>query len=422
MGSSIVYSERTNEELEELFRSLIIDDEFMKVCQEEFGQYDKFTEDNLFSHIILPDQCDYEEISSVHNENTLKPHVVHEISMSVQYDVEVDRNNPDLTFVKRSINVLKPEHENTIKPKTNRFSNLNLSNDIDRLVKMHDYVHHSQQNDKKLRKKESNRNGKSRKQRETLPNHKRSTTTTVAAATSISVDKAEKYDSNVLAEIVERQLEAARRAATVESFNPIKNQTTRTEAANRAKFVPPPKLEEKSFRHRIDHIEFPKTTLTKAARNPNTFTGEIISQSSKSKEEREKLVFLGQQGIISSAIALRSKKIPDNVTSIELIETSNNKPNVRDHQHFQVIHFETNDDNLAPINPTFRRTKSMRHPAKSSDIANKRASTIISDASSNNFSNLASPLKSIKRNVHHKNETTLHNKQVFKEKNQGSKL
>ncbi|CAF4153907.1 unnamed protein product, partial [Rotaria magnacalcarata] len=63
------------------------------------------------------------------------------------------------------------KQENQDVPKKNRFSNLNLSNDIDRFVKMHDYLHHSQQHETKVSKQELNKNQKSViKQRETNKN------------------------------------------------------------------------------------------------------------------------------------------------------------------------------------------------------------------------------------------------------------
>ncbi|CAF1684836.1 unnamed protein product, partial [Adineta ricciae] len=104
LGSSIVYSERTNEELEELFRTIIDDDEFLNVCQKEFEQHDKFDKEDLPSFILSTNKNDYEEIpATTESENELKPRVVHEINMSVYYDFHVDRENSDLKFVKRYI-------------------------------------------------------------------------------------------------------------------------------------------------------------------------------------------------------------------------------------------------------------------------------------------------------------------------------
>ncbi|CAM4865732.1 unnamed protein product [Rotaria socialis] len=444
LGPSIVYSERTNEELEELFRTIIVDQEFSKVCQQELKQHEKFPHNNSSSLLNPINEYDYEEVSVIDNENELKPHIVHEINMSVHYDFEIDENSSDLRLIKKYFNIIKQEDQDV--PKKNRFSNLNLSNDIDRFVKMHDYLHHSQQHETKTSKQELKKTQKSIiKQRETNKNqnkpaiitsanqNKPATITstnqnkpTIITSTSQSKSKITKstnqtdeFDSAALAHIVEQQLEAARRAASMKNFNPIPNQSVRKQAVNRAKFVQPPKLNSKPTeqisRHRIDHIEFPKTTLTRSLRKPSNPNDEIISKPVESKTERQKLLLLDQQGLLLSTIALGARKIPDNITSIELLEVPIRRKNGKEYQGFQLVSFETLDDNPIPESPVLRRTKSMRQNNKTSEIPNKRLSTDIDNGTSQNFSKLASPLKSIKRNMHHKNETALNNKQVCKE-------
>ncbi|CAF3590553.1 unnamed protein product [Rotaria socialis] len=444
LGPSIVYSERTNEELEELFRTIIVDQEFSKVCQQELKQHEKFPHNNSSSLLNPINEYDYEEVSVIDNENELKPHIVHEINMSVHYDFEIDENSSDLRLIKKYFNIIKQEDQDV--PKKNRFSNLNLSNDIDRFIKMHDYLHHSQQHETKTSKQELKKTQKSIiKQRETNKNqnkpaiitsanqNKPATITstnqnkpTIITSTSQSKSKITKstnqtdeFDSAALAHIVEQQLEAARRAASMKNFNPIPNQSVRKQAVNRAKFVQPPKLNSKPTeqisRHRIDHIEFPKTTLTRSLRKPSNPNDEIISKPVESKTERQKLLLLDQQGLLLSTIALGARKIPDNITSIELLEVPIRRKNGKEYQGFQLVSFETLDDNPIPESPVLRRTKSMRQNNKTSEIPNKRLSTDIDNGTSQNFSKLASPLKSIKRNMHHKNETALNNKQVCKE-------
>ncbi|CAF3817440.1 unnamed protein product [Rotaria magnacalcarata] len=455
LGSSIVYSERTNEELEELFRTIIVDQEFSKVCQQELKQHEKFPHDNSSSLLNPINEYDYEEISVIDNENELRPHIVHEINMSVHYDFEIGENSSDLRLINRYFNIIKQENQDV--PKKNRFSNLNLSNDIDRFVKMHDYLHHSQQHETKVSKQELNKNQKSViKQRETnknqnkpaiitspnqnkpaiiiSPNQIKPTIITSpnqnkpAIITSTdqnkskiakSTNQTDEFDSATLAQIVEQQLEAARRAASMKNFNPISNQSVRKQAVNRAKFVQPPKLNSKPAeqisRHRIDHIEFPNATLTRSLRKPSNPDDEIISKSVEAKAERKKLLLLDQQGILSSTMALGARKIPDNITSIELLEVPIRRKNGKEYQDFQLVNFETLDDNPIPESPVLCRTKSTRQNNKTSKIPNRSFSTNIDNRTSQNFSKLASPLKSIKRNMHHKNETALNNKQVCKE-------
>jgi len=240
-----------------------------------------------------------------------------------------------------------------------------------------------------------------------------------------SVDETQEYDSAALARIVEQQLEAARRAAAAKNFNPIADQPSRTQPpVNRVKFVPPPTLtpqvkEQTAPRHRIDHIEFPKTSLNRILRRPFTFIDYLVPQRPIQSKEREKLLILGQQGIISSAVALGSPRIPDNIKSIELLEIPNPKTNVNQYQDFRLISYETLDDYSMPATPVFRRAKSVKNIKNQSEMPTKRASTIITDITSDNSSKLLSPLKSIKRTIHNKNETAIHNKQVSKEKSKG---
>jgi hypothetical protein len=380
LGPSIVYSERTNEELEALFRTIVDDDEFLNVCQEKFGQ----VPNDHYSPFILPtNKFDYEEIPT-EDKDQLKGRVVHEINMSVYYNVEVDRNNSDLTFVKRYINVIPEENS-----KKNRFSNLNLSNNIDRFVKIHDYVHHSQQEKKSSVKRRS------------IPVEPKRRSTI-----SSSVNQIEEYDSAVLAHIVEQQL-----AAAAKNFSPITHQYTRIQPpVNRAKFIQPPILIPKANEHyRVDHIEYPKGNLNSLLRKP---IDNRRSQVIASENEREKLVILGQQGIISSAVALGSQRIPDNIKTIELLEIPTTKPNASQYQDFHLISYETLDN----YPPVLRRIKSTKNIPKQIAISSRRSSTIIPDSSPT----ISAPLKNIKRNLHHKNETVIHNKQVFKEKSKYS--
>ena len=86
MDPTIVYSERTNEELEELFRTIINDEEFYHACDEKLKQYEE-------THPF-----DYDQISS-HSHDPSQPQVVHEITMSIHYNIEVDKNDSDLTYV-----------------------------------------------------------------------------------------------------------------------------------------------------------------------------------------------------------------------------------------------------------------------------------------------------------------------------------
>jgi hypothetical protein len=161
MGLSLVPSERTSEELEELFRTIVDDNDFLHLCEEEINK----------TH--FPPQRDQ------HGK------VVHEINMSVFYNVEVDRNNADLTFVQRSINV--------------------------------------------------------------IPKEKTTAATTRRRATICSLVNEEKHDFDPasLERIVEQQLEAARRAGSLKNFQPIDNNAARTQTISRTKFVAPPVLEPK---------------------------------------------------------------------------------------------------------------------------------------------------------------------------------
>ncbi|CAF3580091.1 unnamed protein product [Rotaria sp. Silwood1] len=442
LGPSIIYSERTNEELEALFRAVIIDDEFLKVCDEEVRKYNNNEQDTILSFLNPINQYDYEEISLFDNENDLNPNVVHEINMSIHYDFQYDKNSSNLKFVKRHFNIIPEDNDHLTKK--NRFSNLNLSNDIDRFVKIHDYVHHSQQPEQqqqqqqqqqhntKIHRQEINKevNNKqeinqkkkpSLKRRQTLNDHYRRTTIT-------PVDETQYFDTFALTQLVEQQLEAAYRATTINNFNPIKNQPTRTQPINRAKFVQPPilipKSEEKSFRHRVDHIEFPKTTFPRPLRKSFISYDENISQPIQSKKERERLLLLGQQSIKSSAVALGAHKIPDHVQSIDLLEIPCIQKNGKQFQDFKLISYDTFDHcpiSSVPSTSTLRRTKSMRNIDKSNEISNKHSSTISDDMNLHNLSKITSPLKTIKRNIFHKNGTAINNKQVFKEKSKEDK-
>ncbi len=412
MGPSIVYSERTNEELEELFRTIIDDEEFLNVCQQKLEEGDKFNKNDLSSFHFSRNKCDYEEISTNIDKDELKPRIVHEINMSIYYNIEVDRNNSDLTFVQRYINVLPEEKDNLTKK--NRFSNLNLPNNIDRLVKIHDSVHHSQQPTKPIPNKKP-----LVKRRQTYVEPKRRTTIS-------TINETQEYDSAALARIVEQQLEAARRAAAMKNFNPIVNHSARTQPpVDRARFVPPPiltpKIREQTPRHRVDHIQFPQTNSNRFFRKPFTFINNLISQPVVSKPEREKILRLGEQGIISSAMALGSQRIPDNIKTIELLEIPNTQTNTNQYQDFSLVSYETLDDYSIPAPPVIRRAKSMRHINTPSELSTKRSSTIISGIPADSYSQLSSPLKNIRHNIHNKNETTIYNKQVSKEKSKGKK-
>ncbi len=415
MGPSIVYSERSNEELEELFRTIIVDEEFLNVCQREFEEQGNV---DLAEFTFPRKEFDYEEVSTNPENDNLKPQVVHEINMSVYYNIEVDRNNPDLTFVKRYINIVPEVNDQS--SKKNRFSNLNLPNDIDRLVKMHDYMRHSQQQSPPEQTKPTPNKKPPVKRRQTQVEPKRRSTISTA-------NDSEQYDAAALAQLVEQQLEAARRASAMKNFNPIANPKARIQPpVNRAKFVPPPilnsKPKEPTLRSHVNHIEFPKSNLNRLLRRPLTFIDNLVSQPISSKNEREKLLTLSQQGIISSAVALGSQRIPDNIKSIELLEIPTTKKHANQYQDFRLIGYETHDNYPLPKTPLLRRTKSMKHVAKPRDMSSKRSSTILTDILPDSSSKLTSPLKSIKRHIHQKHESAIQNKPVSKENGKGNKL
>ena len=394
LGPSIIYSEQTNEELEALFRTIIDDDEFLDVCQEKFDKVD-------LSSNLPREKFDYDEISAT-NKDQLKGRVVHEINMSVYYNVEVDRNNSDVTYVHRTINVI-PDEKTDRSSKQNRFSNLKLPNDIDRYVQMHDYVHHSQ-----MEKKPSI------KRRTTHVEPKRRTT--IAA-----INETEEYDAAFLAQVVEQQLQAARRAEQAKKFTPIVNQPTLVPPTpvNRAKFVRPPTLPS-----RIDHIEYPKTNLNHLPRRPLTFIDNLVSQPMPWKDERDKLIMFGQQGIRSTATAFGSPTIPNHIQTIELLEIPRRKSHNNQSQDFHLISYETVEDHLlpyAPDPPPLRRAKSMRQINKQTESStSRRASAIVSGTGLEKPTHFTSPLKSIKRHLRHKNETANHNKPVSREKSKGN--
>lgn len=155
MGLTLVSSERSTEELDELFRTIVNDNDFLNLCEEEINK------------------TNFSPRRDQHGD------VVHEINMSVYYNVQVDRNNADLTFVERSINV-NPE--------------------------------------------------------------KKKTTRRRATICSLPDDKHE-FDPASLERIVEQQLEAARRAGSWKNFQPIDNNASRTHTLPRTKFVAPPILD-----------------------------------------------------------------------------------------------------------------------------------------------------------------------------------
>lgn len=370
MGPSIIYSEQSNEELEALFRTIIDDDEFLSVCQ------------NKFNHVDIPrEKFAYDEISNT-NQDQLKDRIVHEINMSVYYNIEVDRNNSDVTYVHRTINVLPESNKN-------RFSNLNLSNDIDRFIQMHDYVHHHSPSEKKPSIKQQRR-----------------TTTTIAA-----INETHEYDSAFLEDIVERQLQAARRAEQANQFTPIVNQPPPS-TIQRTKFVRPP-----IFIPKIDHIEYPKTNLNHLPRRPLTFIDNLLSQPIQSKE---KPIIREQQGILSTASTLSSSTIPDNIKTIELMQIPTRKSQTNEYQDFHLIGYETIDDHL---HRPLRRTKSVKQINKSTTPSStRRSSTIVTETDFEKSMPFTSPLKSIKRHFRQKNETAHQNKSVSREKSKGKTI
>ncbi|CAF3894003.1 unnamed protein product [Rotaria sordida] len=423
LGPSIIYSERTNEELEALFRAVVIDQEFLKVCEEQYRKDANYNQDIILSYINPINQYDYEEIALGDSENQLKGNVVHEINMSVHYDFQYDKNNSDFKFIKRSFNIL-PERSENLK-KRNRFSNLNLSNDIDRFVKMHDYVRHSQQQQQQQQQQQLQQQ-QQQQQQGTKINHKKKPPlkrrqTLNDQYRRATINEPQQLDSFVLTQLVEQQLEAAHRTTTMNNFKPIKNQPTRIQPTNRAKFVQPPilisKTEEKSSRHRIDHIEFPKTTFARPLHTSFTsYNDKHISQSIQSKRERENLLFLSQQGILSSARGFTLQKIPDYVQSIELLEVPYIQKNGNESRDFKVIGYETFDRRPIPPTSSLRRTKSMKNIKISNEISNnKHSPTIVNNISSPNLSKLTLSLKNMKHDIYHRNETAINNKQVFKE-------
>jgi len=198
--------------------------------------------------------------------------------MSIFYNVETDRKNPDLQFVQRSFTII-PEQS-----KTNRFSNLKLSKNIENFVKMHDIVHHQAKT--------------SPKRRPTQIDPRRR-----ATISSISDEKSE-FSPDVLTRIVEEQLEAARRShVSFEKLQPVEKRSTQT------KFCPAP-------RHRVDQIEFPQRNLTRFRQD------EIIRQYQKT--------------IRSSNLAMKERQIPLNVKSIDLIEI----PSIKNEKNVRLIRYE----------------------------------------------------------------------------------
>ena len=404
MGSSIVYSERTNEELEELFR-IVIDDEFLRVCQRE-----KSTKDDLLSFVLSTNQCNYEDISSIENQNQLNSHVVHEINVSVRYDVYIDRNNSNLQLLRTYFNVIPEENENSTK--RNRFSNLNLSNDIDRFVRMHDYVHHSQRSNTKTNRPELNPN---RKPQQPSTNDKRRTTI-------LTTNENEEFDSDTLAQIVEQQLEAARRAAVMKNFNPTENLSIRKQQINRAEFIPPTKLitesTEERFSHHVDYVQFPRTILYPPLHRPFISNNDkTMSPPFPSRIEREKLFSIDQQGPISSSIGPAYQKTPSNIQSVPLLKVPHRIKTDHLHQNFRYERMNNNSG------CALRRAKSMKHMSRQAESLNQCSSDIIGDpVVLHNFPKFAAPLKNIKFDMYNKYEAAMNNKRVSKEKCQGRKI
>ena len=248
MGPSLIYSERSNEELEELFQTIVNDKDFLNLCEEEFGK-------TYFSSASSPSRDEHGEI-------------VHEINMSVYYNVQVDRNNADLTFVQRSINVI-PDEQN------NRFSNLNLSNDIERCVQMHDFVR---------------RQATEKKPTTTT---KKSNSTRRRATIGSLIEETHEFDPASLERIVEQQLEAARRAGSWQHFQPINNNLQRTQTFSQPRFVAPPILQpDFSSRIRVDQIDYPNDAhlrRSRSMRQVNPSPPNDPSRRLSTLEERSKL-------------------------------------------------------------------------------------------------------------------------------------
>lgn len=351
MGPSIIYSEQSNEELEELFRTIVTDDEFLHICRAEFEK----NQMNPFDEIH----------SNPGGGGGGSGEVVHEINMSISYNVQVDEKNPDVKYVRRSINIIPGEE----KAKTNRFSNLKLSNDIDQFVKMHDFVHHQPKPKEKV----------PLKRRTTLTDPKRR-----ATISSFPQEKTE-FAPDVLAKIVEEQLEAARRAGALSEFRPIEKPSREKDIRSQTKFRPAPTLQRSSSRHRIDQIEYSKTNLKDFARRPLS-TVNI-------NDEREKILRETRRTIQSSDIALKEKKIPFDVKSIDLIEvpSSSRETNVR------LVRYETLKlDPKTSSKPKVNVTPEEKSPP----------------------TKLTSPLKSIKRQFVNQNSKAKHNPQVSKGMNE----
>lgn len=221
MGPSIVYSERTNEELEELFQSVINDESFIKFCSEQLKK------------------------SYSTSKQPAEGEIVHEINLSVSVNVEVDQDNPDIKLIRKTINFLPAEE------KKNRFSNLHLSDDVDRYVQMHDYLRHSRPS------------AQTKVDRRTDPRRR--------ATISAIFDEKNEYEPALLEKIVEQQLEAAQRAGSMKEFNPISKSSVPTSVIHQTKFVRAPTFptkDEVRLRHRVDHIEYPKQTINRITKRP----------------------------------------------------------------------------------------------------------------------------------------------------------
>ena len=420
MGPGLVYSERTNEELEDLFRKIISDHDFLNLCQDEL------IKNRCPSFDVSNNSCAYDEVPLPEESDQAEGQVVHEINMSVYYDFQVDQKNSNLKFLQSYIEIIPEENETSTGK--NRFSDLNLSNDIDRLVQMHDHVHHhprhATKNTQNKPSESSDAKKTSVKRRSTpLESKRRSTISSVP-------DASDEFDSASLARIVEDQLDAARRAGSLEHFNPIEGPSLRThQSAQRVNFVQAPTLATKANeneanrqstngtlrRHRIDHIEFPRANLDRFSRRPLTFIEQSAPSPLPEHDQRKTLVSLTRQGIVSSAVALGSRTIPDHIKSIDLLEMPQNRRAGVEQQDFHLISYETLDAHSRSTAPGQRRSKSARRTNQKHDGATKRASTLLTDDTSRNVK-LRTPLKSIKRHLQSRNETAIQNRPVQREK------
>ena len=225
MGPVPISRERSNDELEELFLPIINDNDFLDLCKEEFVKT---------------------SFSSPPTSRDEHGEIVHEMNMSVYENVQIDRNNDDLTFVRREIDIIRKEET-----KNNHFSHLNLSNE------------------------------------------KRSKSTRRRATIDSLVDEKHEFDSAFLERIVEQQIEAARRAGSGKNFQTIDNNLPRTETFSRPNFVALPILNPSvPSRSLLDHIESPKDAhlrRTRSMRQANPLTANEPPRRFSTIEEKGKL-------------------------------------------------------------------------------------------------------------------------------------